>query len=112
MITQKIDLVNIDTEKISKDTLEDIQKDFMIFLKQKTRLIDMSKKYHKEIQHMIEEIDLPSIAKFLSVNFSNTELLNHTCEYCNRCFKNKRALAAHYKGCAKKKNGKNIKIET
>lgn len=112
MITQKIDLVNIDTEKISKDTLEDIQKDFMIFLKQKTRLIDMSKKYHKEIQHMIEEIDLPSIAKFLSVNFSNTELLNYTCEYCNRCFKNKRALAAHYKGCAKKKNGKNIKIET
>jgi hypothetical protein len=112
MITQKIDLVNIDTEKISKDTLEDIQKDFMIFLKQKTRLIDMSKKYHKEILHMIEEIGLPSIAKFLSVNFSNTELLNYTCEYCNRCFKNKRALAAHYKGCAKKKNGTNVKIET
>ena len=61
---------------------------------------------------MIEEIGLPSIAKFLSVNFSNTELLNYTCEYCNRCFKNKRALAAHYKGCAKKKNGTNVKIET
>ena len=112
MITQKIDLVNIDTEKISKDTLEDIQKDFMIFLRQKTRLIDMSKKYHKEIQHMIEEINLPSIAKFLSVNFSNTELLNHSCEYCNRAFKNKRALSAHYKGCSKKKTEVNIKIET
>ena len=112
MITQKIDLVNIDTEKISKDTLEDIQKDFMIFLRQKTRLIDMSKKYHKEIQHMIEEIGLPSIAKFLSVNFSNTEFLSHTCKYCNRSFKNKRAISAHYKGCAKKKSEGNIKIVT
>jgi hypothetical protein len=112
MVSQKIDLANIDTEKISKDTLEDIQKDFMIFLRQKTRLIDMSKKYHKEIQHMIEEINLPSIAKFLSVNFSNTELLNHSCEYCNRAFKNKRALSAHYKGCSKKKTKGNIKIET
>lgn len=112
MITQKIDLVNIDTEKISKDTLEDIQKDFMIFLRQKTRLIDMSKKYHKETMRMIEEIGLPSIAKFLSVNFSNTELLAHTCKYCNRSFKNKRALSAHYKGCAIKKNEGNIKIVT
>ena len=35
MITSKIDLTNIDTEKISKDVLSDIQKDFMLFLKQK-----------------------------------------------------------------------------
>ena len=111
MITQKIDLTNINTEKISKETLDEIQKDFMIFLRQKTRLLDMSKKYHKEIQHMIEEIDLPSVSKFLSINFSNTELLTHRCEYCERCFKSKRALAAHYKGCIKKK-GNNIKIKT
>lgn len=104
MITSKIDLTNIDTEKISKDVLSDIQKDFMLFLKQKTRLLEMSKKYHKEIQFMIDEINLPSISKFLSKNFSNTELLNHTCEHCGKSFRNKRALASHYKGCIKKKN--------
>ena len=103
MITSKIDLTNIDTEKISKDVLSDIQKDFMLFLKQKTRLLEMSKKYHKEIQFMIDEINLPSISKFLSKNFSNTELLNHTCEHCGKSFRNKRALASHYKGCIKKK---------
>lgn len=103
MITSKIDLTNIDTEKISKDVLSNIQKDFMLFLKQKTRLLEMSKKYHKEIQFMIDEINLPSISKFLSKNFSNTELLNHTCEHCGKSFRNKRALASHYKGCIKKK---------
>lgn len=110
MITQKIDLSDIDTEKISKDTLSDIQKDFMLFLKQKNRLIDLSKKYHKEIHNMIEEIDLPSISKFLSKNFSNTELLSFTCEHCNRSFRTKRGLASHRKGCTQKTT--NIKVNT
>lgn len=102
MITSKIDLENIDTEKISKDTLSEMQKDLMAFLKNKNRLLEMSKKYHKEIQNMIESIDLPSISQFLSNNFSNTELLLFNCQYCNRSFRNKRALASHYKGCQKK----------
>ena len=106
MITSKIDLTNIDTEKISKDVLTEMQKDFMLFLKHKTRLIEMSKKYHKEIQFMIDEINLPSISKFLSKNFSNTELLNHSCPHCGKPFRNKRALASHYKGCLKMKNKK------
>jgi hypothetical protein len=110
MITQKIDLSDIDTEKISKDTLGDIQKDFMLFLKQKNRLIDLSKKYHKEIHNMIEEIDLPSISKFLSKNFSNTELLSFTCEHCNRSFRTKRGLASHRKGCTFKIA--NLKVNT
>jgi len=104
MIVSKIDLENIDTEKISKSVLTDMQQDFMLFLKQKTRLLEMSKKYHKEIQFMIDEIHLPSISKFLSKNFSNTELLNHVCDYCSKTFRNKRALASHYKGCVRKKN--------
>ena len=108
MITTKIDLANIDTEKISKDVLSDIQRDFMLFLKQKTRLLEMSKKYHKEIQFMIDEINLPSISKFLSKNFSNTELLNHSCQHCGKSFRNKRALASHYKGCKKILENKKI----
>jgi hypothetical protein len=109
MITQKIDIANIDTEKISKETIDDIQKDFMLFLKQKNRLVDMSKKYHKEILTMIEEIDLPSISKFLSKSFSNIELTSFNCQNCNRTFRTKRGLASHYKGCSKKTN---IKIDT
>lgn len=109
MITQKIDIANIDTEKISKETIDDIQKDFMLFLKQKNRLVDMSKKYHKEILTMIEEIDLPSISKFLSKSFSNIELTSFNCQNCNRTFRTKRGLASHYKGCSKKMN---IKIDT
>ena len=100
MITQKIDIANIDTEKISKETIDDIQKDFMLFLKQK---------YHKEILTMIEEIDLPSISKFLSKSFSNIELTSFNCQNCNRTFRTKRGLASHYKGCSKKTN---IKIDT
>ena len=110
MISSKIDLDNLDTEKISKDTLSNMQKDFLIFLKQKNKLLEMSKKYHKEIQSMIDDIHLPNISSFLSKNFSNTELLNHSCEFCGKLFRSKRALASHYKGCVSKKKSVNTKL--
>lgn len=110
MITDKINLAEIDTEKISKDVLNNIQQDFMLFLQQKNKLFESSKKYHKEIQNMIEQLHIPSIQKLLSKSFSNTELLTFSCRFCNKHFKNKRALASHYKGCIKKKENENIKL--
>jgi len=114
-----IDILAEKTENTSENTdihlpkqiLDCIQQDFINFSQQKNLLIDNAKTHYQKTISLIDNLELPSLSKFLSSYFSSVELKSaHICNFCNMTFKNKRSLGSHYKGC-KSKNAEII-VET
>lgn len=105
------------SEKISKNKLEEIRAEYLFFINQKKLILETSKEYNKKITEQVDRLEMSNISKLLSKNFSDLDLAEFKCEFCAKSFKNKRALASHYKGC-ERKNKKNtnsnetIKINT
>jgi len=90
------------SEKISKNKLEEIRAEYLFFINQKKLILETSKEYNKKITEQIERLEMSNISKLLSKNFSDLDLAEFKCEFCTKSFKNKRALASHYKGCDRK----------
>lgn len=111
-ISEKIDLSSIDTKQIPIDILDNIQTELMNFALQKKAIIDMTKTYQQKMMASIDNLNFPTLSRFLSKFYSNIEFNNYNCNYCNFAFKNKRALSAHLRGCKIKKNGGNNIIIT
>jgi len=105
----KLDSNDNCSEKISKNKLEEIRVEYLFFVNQRKLILETSKEYNKMLTTQIERLELSNISKLLSNNFSDLDLTEFKCEFCIKAFKNKRALASHYKGCNKKNN---IKINT
>lgn len=87
---------------IDNDTLIDINKDFQIVNNQKLALIKLAKEASQKIILQAEEIQMPSLEKYLSKKFAfSTDYSSgeHVCPVCKTFWKSKQSLSAHLRGC-------------
>ena len=89
---------------IPKDVLDEINKDFQMFLTQKEAIINVMKESHKKILAQLDEMKFTALEKYLSTKFTPTNLKQgFKCDLCKYFTANNlKALAAHKRGCARK----------
>ncbi len=88
---------------ISKDFLGDINKEYQNFINNKLAHIKTIKDYQQKLVSQVDDFKLPSLEHYLSRLFASSASKENTCEFCNYIAKNVRALTAHHRGCALKK---------
>lgn len=84
--------------------LDDINKEYQLFISQKEALINVYKDCQKKVLSQIDEIRFPCLDKYLSTKYTNpVQKHGFKCDLC-KCFNanNLKALAAHKRGCARK----------
>ena len=95
----KLNQYEIEGDKISEETLQNINTQFCVFMQRKTSALDNVKRLYKEITKDITEIEIPALAELLSSKYATTNNIACKCDFCNREFKNAKGLAAHKKHC-------------
>jgi len=93
-----------DDNTIPKSILDDINKEYQLFISQKEAVINVYKDCQKKVLSQIDEIRFPCLEKYLSTKYTNPiQKQGFKCELC-KCFNanNLKALAAHKRGCARK----------
>ena len=90
---------------IPKELLENINNEYQMFVIQKNSLVDIVKDYHKKILSQIDECRFTCLNTFLAERFSTPiQKSGFNCELCsNYSAHNLKALAAHKRGCIRKK---------
>ena len=88
---------------IDKDVLDDINKEYQIFITNKLSHIKTIKDFQQKLISQVDELKIPNLEQYLSKLYASSSSKNDVCEYCNYCAKNSRALIAHYRGCSQKK---------
>ena len=92
-----------DTLIIDKDVLDDINKEYQMFVVNKLSHIKTIKDFQQKLISQVDELKIPNLEQYLSKLYASSSSKNDVCEYCNYCAKNSRALIAHYRGCSQKK---------
>jgi len=92
---------------IDKEVLDDINKEYQMFISNKLLHIKTIKDSQQKLISQVEEFKLPNLEQYLSKLYATSSSKNDICEYCNYVAKNSRALIAHYRGCSQKKQVKN-----
>ena len=89
---------------ISKAVLDDINKEYQLFLTQKEAVIAVYKDCQKKVLSQFDEIRFPCLDKYLSTKYTPQPLKHgHKCDLCKSFNANNlKALAAHKRGCARK----------
>ena len=89
---------------IEKEVLEEINKEYQLFIHHKENMITLIKDNYRKMMSQIEEFSFHSLDKYLSTKFSTTVARQgHKCELCkNFNAHNLKALAAHKRGCIRK----------
>lgn len=93
-----------DENTIPKAVLDDINKEYQLFISQKEAVISVYKDCQKKVLSQIDEICFPCLDKYLSTKYTNTsQKQGFKCDLC-KCYNanNLKALAAHKRGCARK----------
>lgn len=95
-----------DDNNISKAVLDEINKEYQLFISQKEALINLYKDCQKKVLSQIDEIRFPCLDKYLSTKYTNTvQKPGFKCDMCKAFNANNlKALAAHKRGCARKNN--------
>lgn len=102
---------NQNSETISKEVLEEINREYQNFATQKDNLTCLFKDHLKKSMTQLEELKFPSLERLLSTRFSSTtNVTKHSnlfkCEFCNvYVCTTKKSLSAHQRGCKSKKGG-------
>lgn len=111
-------LVEITEDKeefnISKEIIDDINKEYAKVLERKKNIIDITKDFTKKMISEVDEIKFPVLSTYLTSKCGS--ILNDEnviiCNICNEYKANSnKALAAHQRGCKRKMNS-NIVIDT
>ena len=98
----KLDEITLtDDYPISKDTLEEINKEYQIFVEQKLNQLKMVKEFSQKMIKNIEELQLTCLEKMLSSRFGYITSGKFICEKCNFIGKNPLALSVHKRTCDK-----------
>jgi hypothetical protein len=99
-----------ETLSIDKDLLDEINKDYQMFVANKLSHIKTIKDYQQKLLSQVEDFKIPSLENYLSRLYASSCSKNDLCEYCGYVAKNSRALVAHYRGCSQKKQSANNEI--
>jgi len=98
----KLDEITLTEDySISNDTLEEINKEYQLFVEQKLAQLKMVKDFSQKMIKSIEDIQLPSLEKMLSSRFGYTTSGKFICEKCHFVGKNRLALSVHKRTCDK-----------
>jgi hypothetical protein len=98
----KLDEITLtDDYTISKDTLDEINKEYQLFLEQKLAQLKMVKEFSQKMIKHIECIELPCLEKMLSSRFGYINSGKFICEKCSFVGKNLLALSVHKRSCDK-----------
>ena len=95
------EITTTDDYSISKDTLEEINNEYQLFIEQKLAQLKMVKEFSQKMIKNIEGIELPCLEKFLSSRFGYINSGKFICEKCNFVGKNLLALSVHKRSCDK-----------
>jgi hypothetical protein len=95
------EITTTDDYSISKDILEEINKEYQLFLEQKLAQLKMVKEFSQKMIKNIEGIELPCLEKMLSSRFGYITSGKFICEKCNFVGKNPLALSVHKRTCDK-----------
>jgi hypothetical protein len=92
------------TELIEKEVLDEINKEYQLFVSQKEAIIQGLRESQRKVVSQIEEFKFPSLDRYLSSKFTAPMPRNgHKCDLCKTFMANNlKALAAHKRGCARK----------
>ena len=98
---------------IDKEVLEEINKEYQLFIHHKENMITLIKDNYRKMMSQIEEFSFHSLDKYLSTKFSSTvSRQGHKCELCkNFNAHNLKALAAHKRGCIRKNTPVHLSIQ-
>ena len=98
----KLDEITLtDDYSISNDTLEEINKEYQLFVEQKISQLKMVKDFSQKMIKSIEDVQLPSLEKMLSSRFGYTTSGKFICDKCHFVGKNRLALSVHKRTCDK-----------
>ena len=100
----KIEDLNIDGDEntITKEVLDEINKEYQAFISQKENIIYLFKESQKKLLTSIEELKFPKLDNYLSTKYASVKKLGHVCDICNIYeATNKKSLSAHQRGCKK-----------
>ena len=102
------------TELIEKDLLDEINKEYQLFVSQKEAIIHGLRESQRKVVSQIEEFKFPSLDRYLSSKFTAPMPRNgHKCDLCKTFMANNlKALAAHKRGCARKQTAGKISEES
>jgi hypothetical protein len=89
---------------IDKDVLDEINKEYQLFISQKEGIINSMKDHQKKMFSQIDDFKFPVLDKYLSTKYSapihKPGLKCDLCKVFNA--NNLKALAAHKRGCTRK----------
>ena len=98
----KLDEITLtDDYPISKDNLEEINREYQIFAEQKLNQLKLVKEFSQKMIKNIEDFQLPCLEKMLSSRFGYITSGKFICEKCNFIGKNPLALSVHKRTCDK-----------
>ena len=94
---------------IPKELLDNINNEYQLFIIQKSTLVNIIKEYQKKLLLQLDECSFSSLNVFLSEKYSTPiQKTGFNCEICsNYSAHNLKALAAHKRGCIRKKTKMN-----
>lgn len=109
ILSSKLKDFNYDNQSeyaIDKYVLEDINKEYQLFMSNKESITNTLKESQKKLFHQLEEFKFPILEKYLCTKFSNSsQRQTFKCDICKLFNANNlKALAAHKRGCNRKNN--------
>jgi hypothetical protein len=97
------DLNKNETHTIPKDILDEINREYNLFIHQKETISNTLKESHKKILMQLDDLKIPSLDKFLSTKYSSIQKQGFKCNLCNSfTVSTLKGLAAHKRGCSRK----------
>jgi hypothetical protein len=88
---------------IDKDTLNEINREFINYASQKNNMTKLLKDFNEKMNFSINELKIPSLEKFLSSKFASASIQSdNICKYCEKPVQ--KSLVQHYRYCQAKKN--------
>lgn len=106
-LSAKLEEFCVNTEhkySIPKDVLDDVNREYQQFIIQKETIISVLKDQHKKVISQMEDIRFLSLDKYLSTRYSSCKKQGFVCDLCHVFnVPTLKGLAAHKRGCARKK---------
>ena len=88
---------------VSKNILEDINREYQTFIRQKETMSNTMKDSHKKILAQLEDLRFPVLNQYLSTKFTSILRPGFKCDICRIFTVNTlKGLAAHKRGCMRK----------
>jgi len=93
---------NSDIDTISKEMLDDINREYQYYILQKSNMTKIMKEFNHKMIKQIDDIKLPILGDYLMSRYAFSTS-KFTCEYCEFPAKNQGSLSAHRRGCIVRK---------